>query len=145
MELREQCISRKLFAFSRSNTSSNLQKHRMFPRPQNAFTRRRRRRRVAKCGGAGDQRGAEQCTSGPSREAEHRAAQAVGFAAAIAGPGRTSSFQGLWSRSRGGYRSPRGNAGVGCEQRYSPCLRCGADHGTDVHPLAREAGLQVSS
>lgn len=118
----------------------------MFPRPQNAFTSRgRRRRRVDKCGGAGDQRSAGQCPPGTSREAEHRAAQAVGFAAAIVGPGRTSSFLGLWSRSRGGYRSPRGNAGVSGEQRYSPCLRRGGNRGADVRPPAGEAGLEVSS
>lgn len=49
---------------------------------------------------------------GPSKEAKDRVAQTTEFAAAIVGPGRTSSFQGLWGCSHGGYLSPRGNTGV---------------------------------
>lgn len=82
-----------------------------------------------------------QCPSGPRGEAVEKAAQTTEFVS----PGRTSSFQRLWSCSRGGYRSPRGNAGVCGEQRYSPCLLRGGDRSADVRPRAPEAGLAVTT
>lgn len=61
------------------------------------------------------------------------------------GPRRTSSFQRLRSCTPGGYWSPRGHAGVGGEQRYSPCLRRGDDRRADVRSRAQEAGPEVAS
>lgn len=88
---------------------------------------------------------AGQCPSGPRGEAVEKAAQTTEFVAAIASPGKISSFQRLWSCSRGGYRNPRGNAGVCGEQRYSPCLLRGDDRSADVRPRAPEAGLAVTT